>query len=232
MTRGKDDLMYAYCLVLDDIGTKAAVPPVPPSWILESSTENFQYGYLLEPIELTPEAMAHYDGCVAGLAQAGYSDPGARGAYRVMRLPGSLHKSGFVARITAWDPDRHYTLDELMGLMEVEPRKVRVSYTAPPRAGTAAVDDEVLQWLQEHNYVTGDSGDWITILCPWREEHSGGSDTAGYSRAPQRAFSCMHTHEYNTKDFLAWVVAQGGPDIATNPSFDLTKVPRMARSAL
>ena len=223
--RGKADLRYAYCLVLDDIMTKAVEPPVAPSWVLESSAGNFQYGYLLDPIELTPQTMAYYDGCVAGLALAGYSDPGARGAYRVMRLPGSLHRTGFVARLTAWAPDRHWALEDLMAQMGVEPRKMRASlYSVAPSQEPISDgrNDAVLQWLRDNNYVTGGGGRWIDIICPWHEEHTTGSNTAGYSPAPGRAFSCLHTHEYSTNDFLAWVKAQGGPDPAAPQQRDIT----------
>ena len=83
-------------------------------------------------------------------------------------------------------------------------------------------NDAVLQWLRDNNYVTGGGGRWIDIICPWHEEHTTGSNTAGYSPAPGRAFSCLHTHEYSTNDFLAWVKAQGGPDPTAPQQRDIT----------
>lgn len=47
LKRRKQDIRAIYCVILDDIGTKCDVPPVKPSWIIETSEGNFQYGYLL-----------------------------------------------------------------------------------------------------------------------------------------------------------------------------------------
>jgi hypothetical protein len=32
-------------MVLDDVGTKSKVPPLAPTWIIETSPANYQYGY-------------------------------------------------------------------------------------------------------------------------------------------------------------------------------------------
>jgi hypothetical protein len=34
-------------MVLDDIGTKSKVPPLAPTWIMETSPGNYQWGYVL-----------------------------------------------------------------------------------------------------------------------------------------------------------------------------------------
>ena len=31
--------------MLDDIGTKSKVPPIEPTWIIETSPDNYQWGY-------------------------------------------------------------------------------------------------------------------------------------------------------------------------------------------
>ena len=36
---------YVLFMMLDDIGTKSKIPPLEPTWILETSPNNFQYGY-------------------------------------------------------------------------------------------------------------------------------------------------------------------------------------------
>ena len=36
---------YILVLILDDVGTKSQVPPLPPTWIIETSPANYQYGY-------------------------------------------------------------------------------------------------------------------------------------------------------------------------------------------
>lgn len=227
LARAKEDLRFAYCLVLDDIGTKAKVPPVAPSWILESSEGNFQYGYLIDPIEMTPDAQENYDACVRGLALAGYSDPGARGAWRIMRIPGSLHKTGFIARVVDWYPERTWDLEDLMAEMGVEPLAHHLPGLGRPRIDSRGVslleelEDPILDWLQAQGLVRGISPKWVEIVCPWHTEHSSGSDTAGYSppwyNDRARSFSCLHTHTYTITDFLRWVAEKGGPVITQPP---------------
>lgn len=115
LPRTQECVRYCYCIVLDDIGTKATPPAVEPSWKLESSAGNFQWGYIIEPEDVAdPAGDAYVEGCLKALANAGHTDPGARGTYRVMRVPGSLHKTGFVARITEWHPERVWALADLM----------------------------------------------------------------------------------------------------------------------
>ena len=36
---------YVLCMMLDDVGTKSKVPPLPPTWIMETSEGSFQWGY-------------------------------------------------------------------------------------------------------------------------------------------------------------------------------------------
>lgn len=204
--RGKDRLVAAWCVVLDDVGTKAQEPPVAPSWVLESSEGNYQWGYLIEPLELTPAAMLHYENCVRGLAQAGYSDPGAQGAYRIMRVPGSKHRTGFISRVVAWDPSRMWELDALMLELGVEPAPGgRVYREREARPGGADVlaecEDIFYRWLVDHDKVLGCNQEWVFIECPWRHEHTGGdqgpSSTAyspmDYGRTG-RSFKCLHGH--------------------------------------
>ena len=36
---------YVLCMVLDDVGTKSKVPPLEPTWKIETSEGNYQWGY-------------------------------------------------------------------------------------------------------------------------------------------------------------------------------------------
>jgi hypothetical protein len=222
--RDRDHARFAYCLVLDDIGTKAAEPPVAPSWVLESSPGNYQWGYLIEPVEVSdPGVEAYYEGCQRAVARAGYTDEGARGTYRVMRVPGSLHRTGFVARVTQWHPDRVWVLAELMSEFGLEPlleRERRVS-AGGERVDIADVVDPVLDWLSGEGHTTGVVGrKFVEVVCPWACEHTSGGDTAGYTPAGygprefDHAFSCLHEHcsGRGKQQFLDWVASRGGPD--------------------
>ena len=240
LRRRHQDLKVAYCVVLDDVMTKASVPPVAPTWILESSEGNYQYGYCIDPLPLTPSNVAYYEGCVRALAQAGYSDSGAGGTYRVMRVPGSLHKTGFVARITEWSPERSWDLADLMAEMGVEPLRMRVK--APRKVGVvhlADVSDPVYTWLEAQGLVLGADSPWVMVPCPWAAEHTDGADWASFSPAwygdRGRGFNCFHGHCENRSlvDFLRWVFKEGGPDGSVAPGIPaaLTKLIEDTRHA-
>ena len=142
--RGKADCRTAYVVALDDIGNTekvASVPPVEPSAKLETSAGNFQWHYFINPYDVsTPDGLAHYEGCLEALAAAKLTDPGALGAHRIMRMPGSVNtKPGldsFETRVTEWHPDRVWDLDGLMEGFGLEPKPksehVKTTGTAPP----------------------------------------------------------------------------------------------------
>jgi hypothetical protein len=203
-------------LVLDDIGTKADEPPVPPSYVIETSAENYQWGYLIEPYDVSsPAGQAYYDSCLYSLGEAGLSDPGMRSASRLARLPGSLHRTGFVAKIWDWHPSRVWDLVELMALMDIplkEPRKVRA--LKPGKHVTLdTVDDPVYLWLAAQGLVLGHNDSWIHIECPWRASHTDGaqgSSSTAYSPMDYGregvGFKCLHGHCVNNDaaDFMTW----------------------------
>lgn len=224
--RRLQDLRNAWVIVLDDIGTKSAIPPVEPSFIVETSEGNFQYGYLLEPVPVhKPERAAYFDACLMGLAAAGFNDPGCRTPSRVMKLPGAVHKSGFVTRVVRWEPGLVWELEDLMHKMGVEPGALRVR---PVRrdvdtgVGLVDVDDTVLDYLAERGLITGHNNDeWCHIHCPWEDEHSSGDpeqpgSSTSYSPLDYgmygRQFRCLHGHceGRGVRELLEWAKSEGG----------------------
>jgi len=101
----------------DDVGTKAEIPSLSPSYIIESSPNNFQYGYILsEPEPSIDKAKT----LINHLVKSGYSDPGANGVVRLARLPGGIngkkdkpHKD-FRVRLVLWEPTTTYSYSELL----------------------------------------------------------------------------------------------------------------------
>jgi hypothetical protein len=75
-------------MMLDDIGTKSKTPPLEPTWIIETSPDNFLWGYVYSEQPTTGEHCA----AITAIARAGYSDPGATHAVRNCRLPGSSNQ--------------------------------------------------------------------------------------------------------------------------------------------
>ena len=225
LRRRADDIRQAYLIVFDDIGTKCAEPPVEPSYKLQTSIKdgvaNYQWGYFLTAFDVTdPASRAYFDACLMSAAAAGWNDPGLRSASRIVRVPGALHqKSGFIAAITDWHPDRVWDLPELMAELGLDPEAV-VSTHPPVRQGAVSlndVHDPLYDWLQAQNLVVQIKPDFIDIVCPWADQHSDNRVEAGYSPLDYgttgRQFKCLHGHcaKHGTAEFIAWVTSQGGP---------------------
>lgn len=222
--RRKEDAVEVFCVVLDDIGTKSVAPELAPSWVIESSPGNFQWGYLLEPttdFEL-------FDGLIDALVLAGHTDGGAKGVTRIMRVPGSLNTKpqhgGWTAKLISMDPTRSWTLDGLVAAFGLDVTRVAAKAAPVPLAVEAREGvDPVLDWLYAEGYVIADDGGmWVKIFCPWLKEEGAGHTTgedAGYSplgrgdRPEYRGFHCFHDHatKHTTGEFLEWVMAEGGP---------------------
>ncbi len=223
--RGRAQLIRAHCLVLDDIGTKGSAPPVSPSWKLESSPGNQQWGYQLEPTD----NFAQYEALVEHCHLRGWGDAGAGGSYRIMRVPGSYNSKpgrSFKSDVTFWD-DVYWSLDDLATALDFDLSAVPVANKTVARLGGAqALEgvDIMLNWLNAENHVVKDGGDWIDVVCPWADSHTSGANTAGYSPLGRggedwvqtRAFKCLHEHCLNRKldDFVKWAEKLGGPYVS------------------
>ena len=206
---------YCLFLMLDDIGTKSKEPPLPPTWVMETSSGNFQWGYAYTDQPTVGEQAA----ALHVLAEAGYTDPGAINAVRNCRLPGSVNlkpsAEGFAARLVAFHPDREFTLPQICEALGVEPGEAHT----PHRGHIQLRDtgrDSVLSWLNEHNLVLThpNAEGWMGIVCPNHAEHSDGQIEARY-KPLDRSFCCYHGHceHLDSRAFLDWVADQGGPRV-------------------
>ncbi len=213
-----------YCVVLDDVGTKvdpAALSILPPpSWELETSPGNFQWGFILaEPERDYGRAKALIEGLVA----RGLSDPATTDVTRYARLPegrntkASCGLTGFKCRLSlpqneneSWRSRKVWSgeIAEPLGIVLPEPGTVlRRSQTVKGQK------DHLLTLLEEWGMVRGEASSegWWDIECPWVDEHtdridsgtayrSGGGGDAG-------AFKCQHGHcaERSRRDLARWV---------------------------
>ncbi|MBQ60534.1 MAG: hypothetical protein CMQ19_00515 [Gammaproteobacteria bacterium] len=237
--RHKKSLFKAlHVLVLDDIGTKIPVADVPddmpPTYIIESSKGNYQYGYVLaDPITDIDHATAL---CQAA-SLAGLTDGGGVMATKIVRLPAGVNgkagaKQSFPVKLVhadgeLWEPDK---LIERMrcsidgtpitwsGILSGESPMAKKYHTrSSVHAQTAAgVIDPLLEWFYEEDMVLGDGGgDWVDIECPWSASHSTGNNTAGYApigrgdMANVRGFKCFHEHckGRNIVDLIHWTLS-------------------------
>jgi len=204
---------YVLVMVLDDVGTKSKEPPLPPTWVMESSPGNYQWGYAFDE----QPTKAEYGAAIRAIAEAGYTDPGACNPVRNFRLPGSVNlkpgRDGFASRLVSWDRSREYTLAEICAALGVTPGPADSS---GPRAVRLADDggDDVAAWLSGQGLVLSrpNAQGWMGVVCPNHAAHTDGNPEGRYLPA-SRSFCCLHSHciDHDSAWFLDWVAAQGGP---------------------
>jgi len=205
-----EDLIETHLIVLDDVGTKVDPSDIKlqPSYKLETSPGNSQWGYILNyAIEPTRAAAL-----IKGIAKEGFTDPGATGANRVMRVPGSVNRKyakPFVSRLVEWHPLITYNWTEIasgFGVTLTEPRAME-KRPPPLREGET---DPVFEWLKDNDFVIkGPNADgWHAIHCPWEHEHSGKADHGtGFRPGNPGAFKCLHGHckDRKTASLRDWI---------------------------
>lgn len=203
---------YVLVMVLDDVGTKAAVPPLEPTWKMETSEGSFQWGYVFSEQPTKKEFTA----AIKAIADAGYTDPGAINAVRNFRLPGSVNlKPGrelFRSRLTEFHPERDFTLEGICAALGVTPAETDDVYR-PIRISDDGTDD-VMIWLSDNGLLLSrpNQEGWAGVICPNAAEHTDGNPEGRYMPA-NRAYCCLHSHclELDSSVFLKWVGDNGGP---------------------
>jgi hypothetical protein len=109
--------------MLDDVGNKVAMErmTLPPSWLLETSQDNFQAGYMLRD-PLTDGLVA--DRPMEAIVTAGLCDPGGSGPKtRLARLPVAVngkHTPPFACRMLEWSPQLRYSIKEVVEGLQLE----------------------------------------------------------------------------------------------------------------
>lgn len=204
-----DNFCAMYVLVLDDIGTKVSADIFPkelePTYIIESSKGNYQYGFVLEePITCLHAAKSLVSLCY----EAGFSDNGGKLPVKKVRLPCGVNgkqskkdPSAGVFPVTLtksdgpyWEPQKLLDLMDVaikwgdvveLGASLAQHKNIKALGSSPwSHAQVPSLDgvvDPVLEWLVEEGHYQGDDGKWATITCPNAHMHSnGGDETAGY----------------------------------------------------
>jgi hypothetical protein len=217
---GQPSASRAYCehvavMVLDDIGTKSKTPPLEPTWKVETSPGNFQWGYAFD-FDHQPKK-GEFSAAIKAIAGAGYTDPGAINPVRNFRLPGSVNlkpaHNGFAAVLSEFHPERTFTLAQICQALEVVPGEPTQEYRAIRGIKDDGTDD-VLAWLVAQGQVieARNTEGWYGVLCPNYEQHSDGSAGGRYNPAT-RAFMCFHGHcqGFGSAQYLEWIAHNGGP---------------------
>ena len=203
---------YVLGMALDDIGTKSKTPPLPPTWIMETSPGNYQWWYTFSD----QPTKGDFSAAIIAIAAAGYTDAGAVNPVRNFRLPGSVNikpgRDNFVSRLVEFHPEREYTLPEICAALNVVPGEASEAFR-PIKLGDDGNDD-VLAWLSDQGVLLSkpNQENWAGVVCPNSAEHTDGNPEGRYNPA-MRAYCCLHSHctEFDSGMFLNWVADQGGP---------------------
>jgi hypothetical protein len=211
----RENVEYVLFMMLDDVGTKSKMSPLPPTWIMETSEGSFQWGYAFSD----QPTKGAFSSAIKAIAAAGYTDPGAINPVRNCRLPGSINlkkgRNNFAARLVEFHPGREYTLPDICAALGVTPgedeggglQSVKIRDTG---------SDSVLRWLSDQGLALShvNAEGWCGVVCPNSAEHTDGNPEGRYSPV-NRAFCCYHGHcqHLDSNSFLSWVAAQGGPKV-------------------
>ena len=211
--RRKAHFHALYAVMLDDVGTKVVMERLTlrPSWLLETSPDNHQAGYLLsEPLSNGAAA----DRLMNAIIDAGLCDPGANGPRsRLARLPCAVngkHTPPFVCRMVAWSPAVRYSVEELvdglqLDMMPAGRARTRSMQDCRPGEGDPSgisrpEHNAVLAALRGCGLYKAPLGEGRhDITCPWVREHTGEvDDGAAYfepdDQWPIGGFNCFHGH--------------------------------------
>ena len=226
--RAKKELAVSvHAVMVDDVGTKVSADHFancPPSWAIETSPGNCQYGYILiEPIT----DLSVTDNLKEKLIEAGLCDSGATGGTaRWMRMPVAINgrpKYGEPSprcRLTQWRPELKYSVENLYAALglnlhkPVLPTKNAASpnQSLPP---SLMINDanSVIEALQTQGLYKTELGTGKhDITCPWVHGHTDSIDNGTVYfepsvQFPSGGFKCHHSHGHlfhirELKEFL------------------------------
>lgn len=207
---------YVLFMMLDDIGTKSKVPPIDPTWIMETSEGSFQWGFAFSE----QPTKAAFTAAIKAIAEAGYTDPGATNAVRNCRIPGSVNlkqgRNNFEARLVEFHPAREYTLEDICEALGVTPAEADTAQFRHVNLRDTG-GDNVLKWLSDNNRVLSkvNNEGWCGVVCPNHAEHTDGNIEGRY-KPLDRSFCCYHGHcqHIDSRTFLDWVAENDGPRVS------------------
>lgn len=197
--RTPENCRALHVLLVDDVGTKVPIAKPAgilgqPSYRIETSPGNEQWGYILDPPDQDP---LHAEALVRAMTQQFTAD--AAGRNRVARLPyGTNGKNGHTTRLLFWQPTITMTPEQAFTMLEATP----VTTADTTYEGALPIDqDPTIKAMELANHpfeATGIAGIY-KVQCPWVAEHTNGRDDGAAYISPA-GFNCFHGH-CNKKTF-------------------------------
>lgn len=213
--RQKKNFEALHAIVLDDLGTKVSLErlTLQPSWMLETSLDNYQAGYLLAAPLSDGQAA---DRLMQLIVAAGLSDPGANGPRsRLARLPvgsNGKHEPPFSCRMVTWAPEKRYSVQEIIDGLDVKAHTNNTGNNPGYSASASRAEHKDLVWikrpdknpvleaLRERGLYKSHLGQGKhEITCPWLGEHTNSVDSGSAYFEPNEnwpigGFNCFHGH--------------------------------------
>jgi hypothetical protein len=201
-----------HCIVFDDVGTKgdaAALEALlgPPTWKIESSPGNFQWGYKYKtPVD--QDGFALHKAIINKGKELGICD-GISDVVRLVRLPvgtnGKCHPDGtpkypgWKVALTEWNPSVDVDILDVAMALGVQDGDLSRAWTSTSsRKFDARIGDDKDPWmiaLESLGMVLRDNPKpgVVDIECPFEHEHTVRSET-GSSYLGSGKFECHHGH--------------------------------------
>ena len=215
LRRRKQDAVACHALVLDDVGSKVKPNALRPSYRIETSEGNEQWGYIFAETVALDEAQAFMDQVKALDPPIG--DAGALRPVHLVRLPYGINgkeRNGvvdqFEVRLVELT-ERRFTLDELAAAWGIDRSKAVVKpwKTSDGATGETMGAHPLYQWLTSEDamYRTGEAvetvgeeGNKLFIQCPHDKFHttaSGDKDAVIiFDVGGGAGFHCLHEHAH------------------------------------
>ena len=221
-SRQGQDFGALYAIVLDDYEVKVVADRArailgEPSYIIETSSKNFQAGWFIEP--LTDHAW------VLGMLRALYEALGRTGdnlvkSTTLVRLPVGTNRkakngaTGFPVKLVFWKPDnriKHLDWPAIEArLGQINPHDPRVSLLTGMPDPAEIERDLILKVFRDHGMILDHGrsmpfGWGFEVECPWAGDHTDPRSAASYIPVRQR-FRCHHGHceDRGMADVRAW----------------------------
>lgn len=229
--RKKGNFAAGMLLMIDDLGEGpgakfplSVLEAAPPTMLIETSPDNHQAIYLFDrPVQDADRFNALINAFIKKQFLDG-RDPGMRGVNRVFRPPVGIngkakYGGAFPVRAVEWAPERLFSVDSLVEAFGLDLQPPGRKLQRIPEQGVDGAIRHFKALLAEfraagmvkHDSPTED--DWISVQCPWVDEHTGGVDNGAALGLPTPengwcgAFKCHHgaCEEKAYRDVTDWV---------------------------
>lgn len=222
-----------HVFVLDDVAEKipeAQAARLPsPTWILRTSRDSYQWGYVLDPSlaarfgEYSEAEICNAQDILIGsdLVPSG-KDPGMRGVTRLVRLPdGDNRKASrlvdgwipFKCQMIAWNPEQKVSLESIIAPFAGEGESLGMVRREAVTEGQSVVSNHPV--LAVVDVLSDKGGGKYDVVCPNIDGHTDGdnSGTALWTYPDGRAgIKCHHGSclDFSGNDLMAWCRDQPG----------------------